>query len=82
MPCGEVEVTPQGGRVHFRNKDGVDYRLRFWKEHADRNSGIDILLPRNGRATVVIKKDDSFSYSVMPLEDTDEDRAAAGPIKN
>src|SRR5258708_24750945 len=69
-PCGEVEVTPNGGRVHFKNEDDKEYRLRFWKTERDVTDGIDILLPAGGRVTVVINKDDVFSYSFRDIGDS------------
>jgi hypothetical protein len=80
-PPGEVEVTPDAGRIHFKNEDKDEYRLRFWKVKTDPDAGIDILLPAGGSVTVVIKKNDEFDYSVMHLNS--EDRISTnGPIKN
>jgi len=82
-PDGVVEVSPDGGRVHFENKDKCDYRLRFWRPKTDPNQGLDLFLPAGGRATVLIKKNDEFDYSVMGI---DVDKVAnghgGGPIKN
>ncbi|HWW17027.1 MAG TPA: hypothetical protein VNY81_00285 [Candidatus Saccharimonadales bacterium] len=65
-PCGRVEVAPWTGRVHFVNRDKKEYRLRFWKPDTEPLSGIDILLPAKGRATVMIKKGDIFHFGVFP----------------
>jgi hypothetical protein len=82
-PSGEVEVTPEGGRVHFQNKDKKDYRLRLWKPKTDPNEGIDILLRANGSVTVVIKAKDEYHYGVMHLASGDTfNGTGGGPIKN
>ena len=82
-PVGEVEVTPDGGRIHFRNKDGKDYRLRFWKLGTESSAGIDILLAARSRITVMIKKEDAFHYSVLPIEGgIGENGQGGGPIRN
>jgi len=47
------------------NKDKKEYRLRFWKPDTEPLSGIDILLPAKGRATVMIKKGDMFHFGVF-----------------
>jgi len=47
------------------NKDKKEYRLRFWKPDTEPLSGIDILLPAKGRATVMIKKGDVFHFGVF-----------------
>jgi hypothetical protein len=60
---GEVEVTPDGGRIIFDNKDNEDYRLRF--RSTTTQSTIDLLLPAKGQTTVLIKKDDEFMYDVL-----------------
>jgi hypothetical protein len=80
-PCGEVEVTPNGGRVHFQNEDDREYRLRFWKAETKETEGIDVLLPAGARVTVVINKDDVFSYSVQDMEKVASGKGG-GPIKN
>jgi hypothetical protein len=83
-PYGEVEVTPHAGLVHFKNKDHQSYRLRFWKVDTDSDSGIDILLPANGRTSVVIRKGDAFFYAVLRLENPEriDEKMNPGPIKN
>ncbi len=82
-PAGEVEVTPEGGRVHFDNEDKKEYRLRLWKPRTDPNAGIDILLPAGGCITVVIKKRDEYRYSVIGIAGGDADTGSGGgPIKN
>lgn len=82
-PSGEVEVTPYGGRIHFQNADDKEYRLRFWKTGTDVNSGIDILLPAGERVTVVINKDDVFSYSFRDIGDSKvASGKGGGPIRN
>jgi hypothetical protein len=82
-PSGEVEVTPDGGRVHFENKDKEEWRLRFWKPDTDPNAGIDILLPAGERISVVIKEKDVFLYSVMNFRDADDIKTGGGgPIRN
>ncbi len=80
---GEVEVTPDGGRVHFENKDKKEYRLRLWKPKTEPNAGIDLLLPAGGRVTVVIKKKDEYEYGVIHIDGgTVESGNGGGPIKN
>jgi len=82
-PHGEVEVTPDGGRVHFHNKDKKEYRLRLWRPKTDPNTGIDLLLPASGRVTVVIKKRDEYFYNVMNIDaDIAETGNGGGPIWN
>ena len=82
-PAGEVEVTPDGGRIHFRNTDKKDYRLRFWKLGNAASEGIDILLGSRSRVTVMIKKEDAFHYSVLPMEGgIGENGQGGGPIRN
>jgi hypothetical protein len=82
-PFGEVEVTPDGGKIHFRNTDKKNYRLRFWKLGTEPSQGIDILLAARSRVTVVIKKEDAFHYSVMPFASgIGENGQGGGPIRN
>jgi hypothetical protein len=82
-PSGEVEVTPDGGRVHFENKDKKEYRLRLWRPKTAPNAGIDILLPASGCVTVVIKKRDEYYYSVIHIDGgTVESGHGGGPIIN
>jgi hypothetical protein len=66
-PRGKVEVTPNAGRILFQNNDPVEYRIRFYKPETDPNAGgsIDLLLPAKGFLTLLIRKDDAFSYFVM-----------------
>jgi hypothetical protein len=80
-PPGEVEVTPDGGRVYFENKDTEDYRVRFWRVKTDPDLGIDILLPAAGNFAVVIKPNDEFEYSVMHINSLDK-VSTNGPIRN
>ena len=83
IPCGEVEVTPDGGRIIFLNEDNCDYRLRLFKPQTDAAAGIDVLLPAGGRTTVLIKENDEFMYQLMNLEGTVAmSGAGGGPIKN
>lgn len=83
-PCGEVEVTPDNGRIIFENKDKKEYRLRIWRLKTDSASeGLDLLLPASGRLTVLIRKNDEFAYSVKPVEATEAmNGAGGGPIRN
>ena len=81
-PAGEVEVTPDGGRIHFQNKDDKAYRLRFWKLGTEPNGGIDILLPAEARITVMIKKGDEFHFSVMHTAGNAANGMGGGPIRN
>jgi hypothetical protein len=81
--CGEVEVTPDGGRVTFENMDKEEYRLRLWKPKTDANAGIDVLLPAGGRTTIVIKTNDEFEYSVINIEGGEAATGGGGgPIRN
>lgn len=79
-PSGKVEVTP-GGSVIFLNLDKVDYGLTLFKPGADYASGINILLPENGRATVLIRQNDEFMYE-LTLADGTRTGGGGGPIKN
>jgi len=88
-PNGEVEVAPESGRIHFKNKDNREYRLRLQKTETD--AGIDMLLPAGGTVTVVIKKDDAWHYSVIDIKGgeanpfrkgPDVDPFIGGPIRN
>ena len=82
-PCGEVEVTPDGGRIIFDNKDKKDHRLRLRSTKSNADSSIDLLLPANGQTTVLIKKDDEFMYSIMNLNGAEAMSGnGGGPIKN
>ena len=82
-PSGQLEVTPDGGRIIFENKDEKEYRLRLWKTETDSAAGLDVLLPANGAFTVLIKQNDVFSYSVMNLGDVEAlSGNGGGPIKN
>jgi hypothetical protein len=82
-PNGMVEVSPEGGRVHFENKDKDDYRLRLRKPKSDPNTGLDLFLPAGGRVTVLIKKDDEFDYSIMGIGViVAADGHGGGPIRN
>ena len=85
-PPGRVEVTPDAGRIVFQNKDPLEYRIRLHKPDTDPDAGggIDLLLPANGFLSVIIRKNDAFSYSVMP---TNSENAAmtgkgGGPVTN
>jgi hypothetical protein len=80
-PC-EVEVTPKAGLVHFENLDDREYRLRLYKPDERPLAGIDILLPAGGRATVVIKRDDVFLYTIVDLTDELSVGNGGGPIRN
>lgn len=72
-----VEVTPNGGRVHFQNEDDKAYRLRLWKL-GDEKSSIDILLPAGGRISVMINKDQEFQYRIVNFNDLDIVKTGAG----
>jgi hypothetical protein len=84
-PHGKVEVTPNAGRILFQNNDPVEYRIRFYKPDADPNAGgsIDLLLPAKGFLTLLIRKDDAFSYSVMaPHSENAMTGKGGGPATN
>lgn len=83
-PSGKVEVTPDGGRIHFHNKDKDECRLRVWRLKTDSaNHGLDVLIPAGGRFTVLIRKDDQFDYSVMDIHVIDAMNGhGGGPITN
>jgi hypothetical protein len=72
-----VEVTPNGGRVHFQNEDDKAYRLRLWKQD-DEKFRIDILLPAGGRVSVMINKDQEFEYRIVDFNDPDDVKTGAG----
>ncbi len=76
-----MEVTPNNGRIHFKNKDKKSYRLRFFRENAEFSHGIDMLLPAEGNLTVLIREGDQWHYTVFPLE-TVLNGIGGGPIVN
>jgi hypothetical protein len=76
-----VEVTPKAGRIHIKNKDKADHRLRFWKKGTNPNKGIDILLPAGKTTTILIKRKDEFNYGVLSINNA-RVKAMYGPIKN
>jgi hypothetical protein len=74
-PRGKVEVTPNAGRIVFQNNDPIEYRIRFFppglydNQGQDPNKGgIDLLVPASGSLSLIIKKDEAFSYSIMNLQ--------------
>ena len=81
VPPDKAEVTPEAGRVHFKNLDKSDHRLRLWRKGTNPKRGIDILLPAGGRTTVVIRLNDAFNYDVMSIKNLIIN-ATYGPIKN
>jgi hypothetical protein len=81
-PAGEVEVMPEIGRVHFRNKDPREYRIRLWRVNTDPAHGIELSLAPRGKVTIVIHKDDEFNYSVLKKNEPMDDGHGGGPIKN
>src|SRR5262245_1191467 len=73
-PPGKVEVTPEGGRIVFQNHDPIEYRIRFFppgfyddNSHDPNTGGVDLLIPANGSLSLIIRKNDAFSYSIMNL---------------
>jgi hypothetical protein len=83
IPGGEVEVTPDGGRVIFLNEDNFDYRLRLFKPETEPAAGIDVLVPAKGRMTVLIKENDEFMYKILNLDGSEVTTGGGGgPIKN
>jgi hypothetical protein len=82
IPEGEVDVTPDGGRVIFLNEDNFDYRLRLFKPETEPTEGIDVLVPAKGRMTVLIKENDAFMYKILNLDGSEVMIGARGPIKN
>lgn len=80
-PNGEVEVTPDNGRIIFKNKDEKNYRLRFFRENTEFSTGIDMLLPAEGSLTVLIRPGDEFHYMVFDLGKA-MNGVGGGPIKN
>ena len=80
-PDGLVEVAPDIGRVHFKNKDKKSYRIRFSREKTELSPGINIVLPPEGTITVSIRKDDEFFYMVIPFGKV-FDGKGGGPIRN
>lgn len=79
-----VEVTPNGGRIHFQNEDQEDYAIRFWNTGMEETSGIDIVLPAGGSITVSIKQDDEFGYNVICFDEGEKVSTGkgGGPIGN
>jgi hypothetical protein len=82
VPPGEVEVMPDVGRVHFRNEDSKEYKIRLWRPGTEPQFGIELVLAPNGTITIVIRKDDEFNYSIMSKTGNMEDGHGGGPIKN
>jgi hypothetical protein len=80
-PQGEVEVTPENGRIHFKNLDKKSYRLRFFREKTDFSNGIDILLPASGTLTVLIKGQDEWRYLLFSVGIA-LNGVGGGPIRN
>ena len=80
-PQGEVEVTPENGRIRFKNLDKKSYRLRFFREHTESSTGIDMLLPASGTLTVLIKRQDSWSYILFHVGIA-LNGVGGGPIRN
>lgn len=87
---GMKEVTPDGGRIIFDNKDQKDYRLRL--RSTATQSSIDLLLPAKGQTIVLINKDDEFMYDILNVALSASATASGstvamagtggGPIKN
>jgi hypothetical protein len=83
VPPDRVEVSPDGGRIYFENRDPVEYRLRFGDDEEVRDWNIDVLLPAHGSVVIPIKLDDEFLYAVIPIDQTRvTDRMFRGPIRN
>lgn len=80
-PKGRVEVTPDNGRIHFKNKDKKSYRLRLFRKDAESSTSIDMLLPAKGTLTVLIRQGDEFFYIVFPNEKV-LNGIGGGPIVN
>lgn len=80
-PKGRVEVTPDNGKIHFKNKDKKGYRLRFFRKDAESSTSIDMLLPAKGTLTVLIRQGDEFYYIVFPNERI-MNGIGGGPIVN
>ena len=80
-PHGEVEVTPDGGRVHFTNEDKKEYRLRLWPV-MEPSKSIDILVPTHGTLTILIRKDDEFLYRLVTIHGEEMVAGPGGPIRN
>jgi hypothetical protein len=73
----DVEVTPNGGRVHFQNEDDEAYRLRLWKPGYEQAS-IDMMLPAFGRVSVMINLDQEFRYRVLKVSNFDDEVKIGG----
>jgi hypothetical protein len=82
VPRGEVEVMPDVGRIHFKNKDRKEYKIRLWRSGTEPHFGIELVLAPNGTITVVIRKDDEFYYSLISKSGNVEPGPGGGPIKN
>jgi hypothetical protein len=82
VPPGEVEVMPDVGRVHFKNEDSKEYKIRLWRPGTEPHFGIELVLAPNGTITIVIRKDDEFNYSIMSKTGGMETGRGGGPIKN
>lgn len=83
-PFGEIEVAPDVGRVHFKNKDDRECRLRFTR--GDDDPGIDIVLTAGQTLTISIKRDDVFQYRVVRVQTPGlqyvEEGGGGGTIRN
>jgi hypothetical protein len=82
VPSGEVEVMPDVGRVHFKNEDGKEYKIRLWRLGTEPHFGIELVLAPNGTITIVIRKDDEFNYSITSKNGIMDTGHGGGPIKN
>jgi hypothetical protein len=82
VPSGEVEVMPDVGRVHFKNEDSKEYKIRLWRIGTEPHFGIELVLAPNGTITIAIRKDDEFSYTIMTKNGIMENGRGGGPIKN
>ena len=67
FPSGLVEVLP-GGRIIFLNEDRSDYFLRFYRPDTDPANGFGVLLPANGRHTVMIAPNDEYMYEIWDVD--------------
>jgi len=84
VPPGEVEVMPDVGRIHFKNKDRKEYKIRLWRAGTEPHFGIELVLVPKGEITIAIRKDDEFYYSIMRKSGDTEPGpgGGGGPIKN
>ena len=80
-PAGEVLVLA-GGKIHFKNEDGKDYRVLVWRKRTEEKLGIQFLLSGHGVVTLVALPDEELHYTVLDKTGTVATGHGGGPIKS